>query len=215
MSAYLGFDPGGRDGFGWAVLSGEGFPLTLTNRGVTSNAQDAVSRALACAGSEVGSVGIDAPLFWSPTGDRLADQEVRQAITRRGSAGGTVSSVNSLRGACLIQGIMAAILCQRKLGSNTPITEAHPKALLWLLGRATPVRRPTNIVLGDLEELVAGSAVGGANEHERDAALSAIAAYAMESKLSGWIDLFALERDVVTPLAAPPGYWMPLGQGAA
>jgi hypothetical protein len=102
MGTYLGFDPRGSGAFGWAVLSGETFPLHLRGRG---------------AGTTINAVGIDAPLFWNPAADRHADKIVRKAITQLGSLGGTVNSVNALRAACLIRGILVAIICQQKTGN--------------------------------------------------------------------------------------------------
>jgi predicted nuclease with RNAse H fold len=163
-----------------------------------------------CAGPKINAVGIDAPLFWNSAGDRAADRTVRRAITRLGSSGGTVSSVNSLRGACLIQGILVAMMCQQKTAKAIPITEAHPKALLWLVGKATAEGRPDSIAMSDLNEYVDVSAIQETSAHERDAVLGAIAAFAMESRLVGWRDLYLLEPNPITPLNPPPGYWMPL-----
>jgi predicted nuclease with RNAse H fold len=210
MGIYVGFDPGGIGGFGWAVVSGETLPLRLVGRGIANHAQGAFKAAMDCAGSKVNAVGIDAPLFWNPAGDRHADQLVRNAITRLGSPGGTVGAVNSLRGACLIQGILVAMMCQQKIDKRVSITESHPKALLWLIGKATRERRPSNIALSDLTDYVSGSGMQGASDHERDAVLGAFAAFAMESRRTGWQDLYTLEPNPVTPLDPPPGYWMPI-----
>lgn len=209
MGTYLGFDPGGSGKFGWAVVSGETFPLRLVGRGTAHHAQGAFKAATDCAGTKINAVGIDAPLFWNPAGDRRADQKVREAITRLGCPGGTVSSVNSLRGACLIQGILVAMMCQRS-ANGAPITEAHPKALLWLAGKATSARPPVDVAMSDLGEYVVGSKLQGATDHERDAVLGAVAAFAMECRLTGWQDLYALEPHPITPLDPPLGYWMPL-----
>jgi predicted nuclease with RNAse H fold len=159
-------------------------------------------------GPKVNAVGIDAPLFWSPSGDRTADQIVRKAVTSLGCSGGTVSSVNSLQGACLIQGMLVAMMCRQRFADGILITEAHPKALLWLLGKATSGLPPRGVMMGDLNEYVAGNIVEGASEHERDAVLGAIAVFAMESQRTGWQDLYSF--DSITPLNPPPGYWMPL-----
>lgn len=210
MGIYVGFDPGGEGAFGWAVVSGEACPLNLIDRGIADHAQGAFEAAINCAGARVNAIGIDAPLFWNPAGDRVADQNVRRAIMRRGSPGGTVSSVNSLQGACVIQGILVALLCQTNAVENIPITEAHPKALLWLIGKATPGNRVVDVAMSDLSEYVIGGRVQGAGDHERDAALGAFAAFAMDSQLIGWRDLYVLEPGSITPLNPPPAYWMPL-----
>jgi len=210
MGIYVGFDPGGIGGFGWAVVSGEKFPLRLIGCGIADHAQGAFNAAMDCAGSKVNAVGIDAPLFWSEAGDRSADRIVRKAITRLGAYGATVIPVNALRGACLIQGILVAMPYRRRLTDRALITESHPKALLWLLGKATPERHPRDLTLNDLNEYVVENGVQGASDHERDAALGAVGAFAAESRLPGWQNLYVLEPNPITPLDPPPGYWMPL-----
>ncbi len=140
MSVILGFDPGGEDGFGWAILqSADTLPLRLLSGGVADNASEvlvAIRRALP-PGEHPLAAGIDAPLFWATTGDRRVDYVLRAALRRLGarSPGGTVQAVNSLRGACLVQGVLIATL----LRSNWPaiqISESHPKVYLWLSGHA-------------------------------------------------------------------------------
>lgn len=211
MGTYVGFDPGGIAAFGWAVADGDALPLRLVDRGIADHAQGAINAAKNCAGTVINAIGIDAPLFWNPAGDRRADQKVREAIREHGcrASGGTVSAVNALRGACLIQGILVAMICQ-KAGKEIPITESHPKALLWLVGKATCSRPPNELALSDLREYVVGSAIQGASDHERDAVLGAVAAFAMDSRIDGWQDLRAFDPDSITPLDPPPGYWMPL-----
>jgi hypothetical protein len=58
--------------------------------------------------------------------------------------------------------------------------------------------------MSDLGEYVEGSRVQGASDHERDASLGAVAAFAMESRLTGWRDLYAQEPAPITPLDPPP-----------
>jgi hypothetical protein len=113
-----------------------------------------------------------------------------------------------MRGACLIQGMMTAMIL-RKQTPKMPITESHPKALLWLLNIAT-VGNPTSaIALANLNQLVVGD-VSGASDHERDAALGAFTAFSMTTALPGWQDLYRKEPNVISPLDPPPGYWLPV-----
>ncbi len=209
MGIYVGFDPGGIGAFGWAVVSGDTLPLRIMGRGVVDHAQGAFQAAIHCAGERIDGVGIDAPLFWSPAGDRNADQLVRSAITNLGCPGGTVGHVNALRGACLIQGMLVAMKCREKLG-QVPITESHPKALLWLAGKATRNRRPDVVTSGDLADYVSFNGVGALTDHERDATLGAVSAFSAVSNKNGWRDLYLVETNPVTPLNPPPGYWMPI-----
>jgi hypothetical protein len=216
MGTYVGFDPGGFGSFGWAVVSGETFPLDVVDCGISDHAQGAFNAAMTCVDSsklDINAIGIDAPLFWVRDGDRRADQVVREAIGLQGcpTAGGTVQHVNSLRGACLIQGILVAMICQQR-AKEISITESHPKALLWLLGKATAARRQDNIVLAELTDLikVEGRGVQIFSQHERDAVLGGVAAFAMRSKLEKWRNLYSLETNLITPLDPVPGYWMPI-----
>jgi predicted nuclease with RNAse H fold len=213
MGTYLGFDPGGASGtgaFGWAVVSGDKWPPRLVGQGITHYAEDAFKAARDCAGSKITAVGIDAPLFWVSAGDRLVDRTVRLAIAPLGCPHGTVQHVNSLRGACLIQGMLVAMLCRKRIAKGIPLTETHPKALLWLIRIANRERPPARVATADLNDYVQLSRAEQASEHERDAVLSAVAAFAMDSQHNGWHDLYAHEPNAITPLSPPPGYWMPL-----
>jgi hypothetical protein len=209
MDCFLGFDPGGAGAFGWCVLSGTQLPLQLLKRGIADHATEAVNDALSAVGANsVRAVGIDAPLFWQPQGDRKADQLVRNKVVLLGCNGGTVNAVNSMRGACLIQGMMTGMLI-RKQNVNLPITESHPKALLWLLNIATRGNPTGAIALANLGQLAVGD-VSGASDHERDAALGAFTAFAMTAALPGWRNLYLQEPNVISPLDPPPAYWLPL-----
>ena len=137
------------------------------------------------------AVGIDAPLYWSREGSRRSDLAVRDAIRKAGAphAAGTVQDVNSLRGACLVQGMLAALKL-REIYPDLLITEAHPKALLWLY--------PTS------------KHVMGRSEHERDALLAALAAAAAVRSEAGWRDLLLEEPDAYSPISSPLHYFMPI-----
>ncbi len=210
MALYLGFDPGGAGAFGWSLLSGDRRPLELIARAVCNHAHQAVDEALvAAAEDKVVAVGIDAPLFWRAQGDRIVDQVVRNAIVQRGANGGTVNAVNSMRGACLVQGMMAAMLIRARQ-QDVPITEAHPKALLWLLGIARPGNPTAAIALGGLQEWVVARNLVHASDHERDAALGAVSAFAMHQQMNGWQDLFLQEPSSISPLNPRPSYWLPI-----
>lgn len=103
-------------------------------------------------------------------------------------AAGVVQDVNSLRGACLVQGVMAALKL-RELYPALPITEAHPKALRWLLP--------------------AVAEFSATSEHERDALLAAIAAWATAHKRSDWHDLLLTEGSSYSPISQPLHYFVP------
>jgi hypothetical protein len=176
---------------------------------MSDHAHAAVQAALAAAAPHfIAGAGIDAPLFWQPAGDRHVDQLVRSAIVQLGSNGGTVNAINSMRGACLVQGLMAAMLLRSQI-LQLLITESHPKALLWLLGLAQPGSPPGMIALGELQNLLRDHAPG-ASDHERDAALGAFTAFAASTGMQGWRNLYPLESNAMTPLSPVPAYWLPV-----
>lgn len=210
----LGFDPGGVKTFGWCVA--EATPnqkLRLHRSGLANHSDEAVTAALQeiVDLSEIAAVGIDSPLFWAASGERRADKAIRSALKGIGAknVGGTVQNINSLRGACLVQGIMAA-RSLRKVVPTVSITESHPKALLWLLKIANDHRPVTEVTMAQLRDLITTDSTQ-LQDHERDAALGAVAAWAMATKASGWRDLLLDEKDAFAPVT-PVGYWMPIGE---
>lgn len=197
MSAmnYLGLDPGGLNNFGWACLRiGEsGRSLDLIT-GLASNAADAINGASGAAtGAPVG-VGIDAPLFWVATGDRNADVRVRKLVKAAGGHSSTVAHVNSLRGACLVQGVLAAQIAALKWPSAV-ITEAHPKALYCIDHAA--------------QEFITRNFPDAPTDHERDAALAAFSAWAAVERFSSWHDLVEEEATPFFPSGQVVSYWFP------
>lgn len=208
-----GFDPGGIDNFGWCAAEAiTGRSLVIRATGFTSNASLAVEQVLGAlpGGAELSAAGIDSPLCWSATGDRSSDALVRKRVKELGcpSPWGTVQIVNALRGACLVQGALAAHLL-REAQPSVRITESHPKALLWLLSVASPERPTRSIGISDLVDHFLSGHID-VTEHERDAALGAYAAWAMMDGRAGWRDLVLDERDPYFPAGAVE-YWMPLG----
>ncbi|RJR32320.1 MAG: DUF429 domain-containing protein [Desulfobacteraceae bacterium] len=208
---FIGLDPGGDGQFGWCVAEGTAWPLSLVSHGCVRDAATAIQSLLERLGplEDVNAVGIDSPMFWTPSGSRLVDEIVRKAIRKAGApnVGGTVQHINSLRGACLIQGMVAAYLL-RKAFPTMRITEAHPKALLWLIKVATQTRKVVDITMSHISEFITynGEMI---SEHERDAALGTLAASAMILAPAGWRDISLEEKDVFMPVA-PTEYWMPI-----
>ena len=189
-----GFDPGGVAAFGWAVLSGSFDAPQFVAGGVCTGARAAVEAAAKHLHTDPLAVGIDAPLFWSPLGDRRADRFVRKLVCKAGGRGGTVSHVNSLQGACLIEGAIAARLV-RDRWPVAQITEAHPKALL--------------AVCAEVHAFASLPNVQGEGHHLRDAALGALSALAMLERRITWHDLAANEPTALHPLGVPVEYWFP------
>ena len=215
MDFILGFDPGGKGTggkgeFGWSVCRIDGDKLRRPAKtGLATdarNAIDQVERSIKELSDglpeepRVLAAGIDAPMFWSITGgNRKVDEIVRKALKDKGypgkKIGGTVQDVNSLQGACLVQGILLGKYLHETY--TLKITEAHPKALEHLLkesgqsGRINPL-------------------IEGLDDHERDATLAAFAAWSMHERSPGWRDLRSSEEDSVQPFDTPVSYWMPI-----
>ena len=188
---FFGFDPGGRENFGWAILLIDENGKLTKKTGVVSDAPTAVEEADKAAGFSPGAVGIDAPLFWIHKGDRGADNYIRQWL----GLPGTVMAVNSLRGACLVQGVLTAKIIHEKY-PNTKITETHPKALLHILPAA--------------DKFITDHFPDYPTEHERDALLSAYAAWAMTDKFEKWHDLVPSEKtELFFPSGHKDSYWFP------
>jgi hypothetical protein len=212
MDVVLGFDPGGVSQFGWAILEcSKVLPLRVRASGVANNAQQAVGATLAelHARDHVMAAGIDSPLYWTPTGERESDRRIRDIIRRAGArsaAGGTIQHPNCLQGACVVQGPIAALLLRSRM-LGLPLTESHPKALLWALGLASESRRPKTIFLSDLSHLAGGSS--GGTEHERDAVLGGFAAWSMVVRAEGWTDFISMEREPLFFTTEPVAYWFP------
>lgn len=205
----LGFDPGGKNQFGWCVAAATPSALSLVRSGVSDHALAAVSSALQHVSDDVCGAGIDSPLFWAVKGKRQADILIREEMKRYGAAnvGGTVQDVNSLRGACIVQGILTAHLLRDRF-PNIRITESHPKALLWLLKIANKRRRVVDVRMSNLSKVIACER-NTLSDHERDAALGAFAASAMVKGCEGWRNLFLEEDEPFVPVEQVE-YWMPV-----
>ena len=152
--------------------------------------------------------GIDAPLFWSNRGyreiDDILDMDMANTgFPRPGGRGRIVQSVNSLRGACLVQGplLVRHLTCAY---DGLQITESHPKVFDRLLRHS-----------GQPELLAMAEALtNNLREHQMDATLCAVAAWAMLHCQNSpqWRNLYLQESDPITPFEIPVSYWMPIPQ---
>jgi len=215
MDIILGFDPGGERAFGWCLCGVEAENFYVLKTGTSDHTQAALKNSLTerPSGGVVVGAGIDAPMFWTADGGREADNWLRRSIGRCGApnTSGTVQHFNSLRGACVIQGLLTARLLKNKF-PGLPITEAHPKALLWLLGLGKKKSLPDKFMVPDLGTVSLDRSKLG-SEHQRDAVLGAITAWAMNKKPSSWADLLEMERGPILAVEQPIGYWMPQPDG--
>lgn len=183
---WVGADPGGMNNFGLAFLDMAGKELKCDT---VSSVDEAVTQIVRN-GPPLG-LGIDAPMWWSSQecAGRIADNKIR---TRYRILSGTVQSVNSLRGAALVGGMMLAQRIREKF-PDTKITETHPKALLFALklndtGFAERFKTPTD----------------WCNDHERDATIGAVCA--REGFVGRWT--FDLAQQRYESEQDPSSYWL-------
>jgi predicted nuclease with RNAse H fold len=193
---WYGTDPGGANRFGVAALGEDG-----TYKAWCGSSVDEVLTTI----TAPIAVGIDCPLWWSSGtgGGRRVDRWLRHTY---GIHAGTVQSVNSLRGSVLVQGMMLAIRLRERM-HDVQISETHPKALLQALGLSR----------ASWEEMAAYFALNGpdpANEHQRDAVISAVVA--REGATRRWTRDLSVEvkRDAseIDPKGlwfGPVAYWWP------
>jgi len=114
-------------------------------------------------------------------------------VCESGGSGGTVGHVNSLRGACLVQGVLVSRMASERW-PDAQISEAHPTALLCVSSDARDFAQQVKNQVG--------------TEHERDAALAAYTEHALVSRLKGWRNLRDGEDSTTTfyPLRKPVSY---------
>ena len=202
----LGFDPGGRGHFGWSICSDVGEGLQLHQTGLADDAWNVITQVRTNLMRLdvpnpliVRAAGIDAPLFWSKRGARELDTEIRRAL--KGTKA-RVLAVNSLYGGVQVQGILVGKHL-REEWEGIQITESHPKALLQLLNN------PEQCQIFEMANRLINYRQ---SEHERDAILSAVTAWAMIHKPHGWQNLYERENCPIEPFEfdTPVGYWMPI-----
>jgi len=177
----LGLDPGGKGCFGWCVVKfRQKPPLEIEISGVADNAGDAFCKAQEIIkDNELIGVAIDSPLFWHKNGDfRNVDRTLKKNLSDIDPRfANKVMQVNSLRGGCLMQGIMAARMIRDKY-KEVPITESHPTAITAI----------NYEYILDLKGLCN-------NEHEIDAAIACLSAWAMKTKDKEWVDMLLTDTD--------------------
>jgi hypothetical protein len=198
MPQYIGIDPGGDRALGWCVLTSHGPEPTTLESGCCTGVAQALTNIAACIREVPRAAGIDAPLYWARQGDRVADAAIRRMVRIHGGPSSTVNHVNSLRGACLVQGVLS-VVALRERWPSIAITESHPKALLRVSKSAQAFA-----VMYDFP-----------NQHARDAALGALAALAFDEQWPGWLDWFAREPTPYLPAAGPLAYWFPSDEATA
>jgi Protein of unknown function (DUF429) len=194
MTFWFGCDPGGKNNFGVAKLYPSGTFETYNLSSVDEVMQSIDELPL--------GVGIDCPLWWSSGegGGREADAWIRKNYKL---SGGQVQSVNSLKGAAVVQGILLAMKLREKY-PTIKITESHPKALLKaikLLDDNDEVFRRKFELSGEFS-----------SEHGRDALVAAVSA--REGFSGRWttdlsLNTTSLEINPKKLWFGPVSYWWP------
>ena len=197
--AVLGYDPGGNGRHGLARLDiVEGTP-----RGLTVSTYETVEAVLDATEADTPlAVGVDTLTCWGTgrSGWRPADRWLRLAYP---AATRSVASPNSLFGSMSLGG-MAILLALRARDPTVLVTETHPKVLyraLW--GRHYDYRAEARAMDQDLGARL-GVDVRTRNDHEWDAAISALAAW--HALRDDWLrDLHQLPLDEGERLVMPCG----------
>lgn len=168
----IGYDPGGNGCHGLARLTvSGGRPRELTVS--TCDTVEDVLREVEAVDTPLG-VGADTLTCWSTgrSGWRPADRWLRKEYP---ASGRSVAAPNSLYGSMSLGG-MAVLLALRARNPDVPITETHPKVLyraFW--HRHYDYAFEARAMDADLSDAL-GLDVRTDNDHEWDAAASALAA---------------------------------------
>jgi len=208
MDIFLGFDPGGagrpedKGNFGWSICREDSGKLQRVKTGLAKEAWDALNQVKGeleiynrQGSARVLAAGIDAPLFWTKTAIREVDDFIKQ------KSGIKPIPINSLYGAAAVQGPLLARHISDTWNS-LPITESYPRVLerqLTRIGKHQMVQRLTEGL----------NAKRGEN-HERDATLGAISAWAAIRQPANWQNLYLREPDPINPFDISVSYWMPI-----
>ena len=206
MNIFLGFDPGGagtgKGNFGWSICGEVDGQLQRVKTGLAKEAWDALNQVKGelesynrQGSARVLAAGIDAPLFWTKTGKREVDAFIEQ------KSGIKPIPINSLYGAAAVQGPLLARHISDTWNS-LPITESYPRVLehqLTRIGKHQMVQRLTKYL----------SDATGKN-HERDATLGAISAWAAIRQPANWQNLYLREPSPINPFDIPVSYWLPI-----
>ena len=196
--AWIGADPGGRNKFGVAALSSNGYVESTR----FSCAREAVAWVAELNVNLLG-VGVDAPLWWSSgiSGARSADHWLRDRYPK---ARNSVMLINSIFGGVLLQGFLFAAELRQRF-PEVPVTEAHPKLLLHAR------RQDFGTLARESGLTVDRRTICEANDDRRDAVLAALAA--REGFSGNWthdiagLDPLCGEQAAPERALRPVNYW--------
>ena len=196
---FLGFDPGGKKGFGAAILTGSQV-ATVTVSTVAEALDWAVER---CGTSVPVAAGVDALLHWcdGPSGWRPADKWLRTTYPKSAPS---VASANSLYGAMAVGG-MALALRLRDRWPPILLNETHPKVLIPALGAERYADATLEAALAWFADHAGLDVSGVQGAHQLDALLSAWAT--RDGLAAGWADLVGDDPALPFPAARVKYLW--------
>jgi hypothetical protein len=200
---YLGFDPGGKDKFGVAVLSGD-----CVIAATVSAVKAAIGWAVYVCGSRRPiAAGIDTLLHWATAvgGLRPCDSQLHEKHPRMKRS---VMAPNGLYGAMAIGGVALAVKLREKW-PELELNETHPKVLLHALCGPRYDQEHPETIDEAIHWFYRTSRVQGMiqGEHQLDAALSAWAT--REGRAKGWIDIVGASTELVFPVECVRYLWPP------
>ena len=221
MTAFVvGYDPGGNDRHGLAVLHVKEQAGCWSVRAIETAVAECLADAVAwverrCGGGRIVAAGADTLTEWSSGkgGWRAADLWLRREYHE---VAGSVIAPAALRGSMVAGGAgFLLLLADRFRADGTVVTEAHPKvAYFALTRRRTAWKDDAAGMSGWLEQELAIALPGGftdGEDHVFDAAMAALAA--LRGLNREWThDLHALPHGAPTARVQFCGathYWWP------
>jgi hypothetical protein len=192
---FVGFDPVARDNHSWAVIEVNGDDVIRITSGVAGSPSSALYEVIEHLSHPPKAVGVNAPLYWGADGDRKVDLSIRRRVIAMGGQPEVVPSVNSQLGAVLVRGVIVAQLATRTWALSKA-TEVNPKALLLLYPQAN--------------QFLYQQFSDPSNVRDRDAVVSAFAAWQGAIRQLDWRDLARMDRQAFMPVSTDVAYWFPL-----
>jgi hypothetical protein len=195
----VGYDPGGLDANGVATLTVAGGKVADVQTVTVSCAERAIDLV-----EQVNpmAIGIDTLTCWGtgPGGWRPADRWLREKYP---AVRNSIMSPNGLAGSMSLSG-MALLLAVRTARPEIFVTETHPKVVIYELTGERYDFVGRRHFMDNLLARLLGAGVLARNEHEWDAALSALAA--LEGVAGRWRrNLHALPTLPGERIVEPPG----------
>ena len=126
MALYFGYDPGGENNHGVAVLEiSDGRIRKICKKDCVADVMEAMEFFKDFPKEEVEAIGVDTLLLWSKKGKRSCDVKLKEKYQAYENS---VMQQNSIRSAMTLSGIMLAHeICQ--MFPSIKLCESHPKLL--------------------------------------------------------------------------------------